>query len=92
MPPIISDGNLVDVGLKVGQEVWGNQSKLVDSEFLSGDSAAYYFDYAQGIFFIFTAEKKGEPSFPLHNGQFDLDEDVFWKATESLRKFILNLS
>ncbi|WP_164509384.1 M20 metallopeptidase family protein [Companilactobacillus jidongensis] len=91
IPPIVSDADLVDIGLRSGDEVFGNESRLVSSEYLSGDSAADYFNYARGIFFVFTAESKNEKSYPLHNGRFDIDEDILWKAVAVLHKYILSL-
>ncbi|WP_164505975.1 M20 metallopeptidase family protein [Companilactobacillus insicii] len=89
--PIISDSNLVDIGLLAGDEVFGNESRLVDSEYLSGDSAADYFNFARGIFFVFTAEKPNEHNYPLHNGNFDIDENILWKSVAVLHKYILKL-
>ncbi|MDP1513378.1 M20 family metallopeptidase [Paenibacillus sp. CMAA1739] len=92
VPPIINDDELVDLGLAAGVKVWGEHCRLVTTEYLSGDSAAYYFDYAKGIFFIFTAKKSGEKAYPLHNGKFDIDETVLWKSVSVLHQFLLEFS
>jgi len=89
IPPIINDDELVDHGLIAGKRIWGDDCRLMTTEYLSGDSAAYYFDYAKGIFFIFTAENGGQEQFPLHNGKFDIDEDVLWKSVAVLHQFLL---
>lgn len=91
VPPIISDGELVDIGLAVGRPIWGKDCRLSDVEYLSGDSAARYFDYARGIFFVFTAVRSGEPAYPLHNGSFDFDDSMMWKAVACLHRFLLQL-
>lgn len=89
IPPIVNDDSMVDRGLEVGEEIWGENSRLVTQLYLSGDSAAYYFRYARGLFAVFTAEKQGEKNYPLHNGRFDFDEEVLWKAAATLHSFLL---
>lgn len=88
IPPIQSDGELVDIGLNLGREIWGDDCRLVDAHHLSGDSAAFYFHRARGIFAVFTAEKDGNRCCPLHSGAFDFDEGVMEKAVEFLCKYI----
>ena len=89
IPPIINDDSMVDLGLKVGDEIWGEDSRLVTQLYLSGDSAAYYFRYAKGLFLVFTAEKKGEENYPLHSGKFDFHEAVLWRAVETLHQILI---
>lgn len=91
VPSIINDDALVDMGIIVGKKVWGSECRMATKQYLSGDSASYYFDYAKGIYFIFTAEKTGEVNFPLHNGRFDLDEQVMTKAVEFLFCYIMEM-
>lgn len=88
IPPIQSDGALVDIGLAVGRGIWGDNCRLVNAHHLSGDSAAFYFHRAQGIFAVFTAEKDGNRLCPLHSGQFDFDERVMEKAVNFLYQYI----
>lgn len=92
IPPIINDNHLVKLGLDAGEKVFGKECRLTTREFLSGDSAALYFDYTKGIFFVFTAEKMGEKNYPLHNGRFDFDESVMWKAAAVLHEFVRKLN
>ena len=89
IPPIINDSGMVDLGLKVGKEVWGEDSRLVTQLYLSGDSAAYYFRYTKGLFVVFTAEKKGEENYPLHSGKFDIHEAILWRAVQTLHQIIV---
>lgn len=91
-PPIINDDRLVDLGLQVGRELWQEDCRLVDTHYLSGDSAAYYFHHARGLFAVFTAARRGEKNYPLHNGKFDLDEAVMGKAAEFLLSYLMALS
>lgn len=89
IPPIINDDDMVDLGLETGKQVWGEDCRLVTQLYLSGDSAAYYFRLAKGIFMVFTAEKQGEENYPLHSGRFDIQEEVLWKSVAALHSFLM---
>lgn len=88
VPPIMNDDALVDLGLEVGQNIWNNHCQLTSTEYLSGDSAAYYLENCRGIYCIFTAKKENEEAYSLHNGKFDIDENVMGKALMFLYQFI----
>lgn len=60
IPPIMNDDEMVDLALEVGAEIWGADSKIETQMFLSGDTAAFYFQRARGIFIVFNARKEGE--------------------------------
>lgn len=92
IPPIVNHDEMVDLGLAAGEKVWGKDCRLVTQLYLSGDSAAYYFDYAKGVFMVFTAKKEGVENHPLHSSYFDFDEKVLWKATETLHQFLMGFS
>ena len=88
IPPIINDKYLVDTALKCGSKIWNKNCRLVDKHFLSGDSAAYYFNYAKGVFIVFTAEIEGEINYPIHNGRFNMDESCYYKVVETIYSLI----
>ncbi|MGN0322399.1 MAG: M20 family metallopeptidase [Oliverpabstia sp.] len=90
IPPIFNDKEMTDLGIQVGRAVWGEDCRPVKQLYLSGDSAAYYFQKAKGLFMVFTAEKTGEENHPLHNGKFDFYEAVLWRAVETLHQFLLH--
>lgn len=90
IPPIYNDSALVDQGFKSGQKILGKSVKLVDTEFLSGDNGAYFFEHSRGIYFIFTAEKDGQINYPLHNGKFDFDESILIDSVKVLFEFIMS--
>lgn len=92
IPPLWNDDSLVDLGLTVGLPLWGENCRLVTTQYLSGDSASYYFKHAKGIFFVFTAEKPEEKNHPLHNGKFDFDETVMEKAVIFLFDYLKRMS
>lgn len=89
IPPIVNHEEMVDLGLRAGKKVWGSECRLVNQLYLSGDSAAYYFNYAKGVFMVFTARKEHVENFPLHSGHFDFEEAALWKAAETLHRFVL---
>ena len=91
VPPIMNHPEMVDHGLRVGQMIWGEDARITSELYLSGDSAAYYFDHAKGIFMVFTAHMEDRENHPLHSAHFDLDEGVFWKTVATLHQFILEL-
>lgn len=91
IPPIINDNAMVDLGMKTGKDIWGEDCRLVTQLYLSGDSASYYFQRARGIFIVFTAEKPGEKNYPLHNGKFDIQEGILWRSVATLHNFLLKL-
>ena len=91
IPTIHNHPEMRDHGYKVGREIWGDDCRLVSNLFLSGDSAAYYFDYAKGVFMVFTAKIEGKKNYTLHSGKFDFDENVMWRTVESLYKFVASI-
>ena len=88
IPPIINDKYLVDTTLECGSKIWNKNCRLVDKHFLSGDSAAYYFDYAKGVFIVFTAEIEKETNYPIHNGKFNMDESRYYNVVKTLYSLI----
>ena len=86
--PIINDKYLVDTTLECGSKIWNKNCRLVDKHFLSGDSAAYYFDYAKGVFIVFTAEIEKETNYPIHNGKFNMDERRYYDVVKTLYSLI----
>lgn len=90
-PPIISDGDLVDLADQVGKEIWSDDARLVKNDYLNADTASYYFNYAKGIFLVFTAKKPDQFSYPFHNGKFDFNEDILWKSVMMIHQFILKM-
>ena len=88
IPSIINDKYLVDTALQCGKEIWSKNCRLVNKHFLSGDSAAYYFDYAKGLFIVFTAEIEKETNYPIHNGRFNMDESRYYDVVKTLYSLI----
>ena len=88
LPALINNPDLVKMGSKVGKEVFGDKFVLGEKPFLAGDNAAYYFRLVPGVRMVFFAEKENEENYPLHNGKFDFNEDIFPYAVCALYNVI----
>lgn len=91
IPPIINDKYLVDTALECGVQIWGENCRLVDKHFLSGDSASYYFNYAKGVFIVFTAGIEGDTNYPIHNGKFNMDENRYYDVVKTIFSMLQKL-
>lgn len=86
--PIINDARLMREAGRIGQEIWGEEFYWIDTVYLAGDNAYRYFEEVPGILIVFAMP--GDPSYSLHNPHFVLDNTYFWKALETLHKFLVN--
>ena len=88
LPALINNPDLVKMGSEVGKEIFGDRFVLGEKPFLAGDNAAYYFRLVPGVRMVFFAEKENEQNWPLHNGKFDFNEDIFPYAVCTLYNLI----
>ncbi len=91
LPALINNPDLVKMGSEVGKEIFGERFVLGEKPFLAGDNAAYYFRLVPGVRMVFFAEKENEQNWPLHNGKFDFNEDIFPYAVCTLYNLISNM-
>lgn len=91
LPNVINDPYLVEVGSKIGKEIFNDKYVLGTNPYLAGDNAAYYFQLVPGVRIVFFAEKENEINYPLHNSRFDFSEDIFYHAIKTLFKIIVNI-
>ena len=91
LPALINNPDLVKMGSEVGKEIFGDRFVLGEKPFLAGDNAAYYFRLVPGVRMVFFAEKENEQNWPLHNGKFDFNEDIFPYAVCTLYNLISNM-
>lgn len=91
LPNVINDPYLVEVGSKIGKEIFNDKYVLGTNPYLAGDNAAYYFQLVPGVRIVFFAEKENEINYPLHNNRFDFNEDIFYHAIKTLFKIIVNI-
>lgn len=91
LPALINNPDLVKMGSKVGKKVFGERFVLGEKPFLAGDNAAYYFRLVPGVRMVFFAKKENQENWPLHNGKFDFNEDIFPYAVCTLYNLISNM-
>lgn len=87
--PIINNPYMVKKAAQTGKEVFGDEFYIVDKLYLAGDNASMYFENIPGIIMVFRS--KSQTALPLHNPKFVLNEDCFYKALETLHKYIIDL-
>ena len=88
LPSVVNDYNLVQIGRKIGEDIFKERFVLGEKVYLAGDNAAYYFQKTPGIRMVFFAKKENEINYPLHNSKFDFNEDIFPYAVCALYNVI----
>ena len=91
LPSVVNDYNLVQIGRKIGEDIFKERFVLGEKVYLAGDNAAYYFQKTPGIRMVFFAKKENEINYPLHNSKFDFNEDIFYYALSTIYQLILNI-
>lgn len=91
LPSMVNDYNLVQIGRKIGEDIFKERFVLGEKVYLAGDNAAYYFQKTPGIRMVFFAKKENEINYPLHNSKFDFNEDIFYYELSTIYQMILNI-
>ena len=91
LPSVVNDYNLVQIGRKIGEDIFKERFVLGEKVYLAGDNAAYYFQKTPGIRMVFFAKKENEINYPLHNSKFDFNEDIFYYELSTIYQMILNI-
>ena len=91
LPSVVNDYNLVQIGRKIGEDIFKERFVLGEKVYLAGDNAAYYFQKTPGIRMVFFAKKENEINYPLHNSKFDFNEDIFYYALITIYQMILSI-
>ena len=91
LPSVVNDYNLVQIGRKIGEDIFKERFVLGEKVYLAGDNAAYYFQKTPGIRMVFFAKKENEINYPLHNSKFDFNEDIFYYALSSIYQMVLSI-
>ena len=91
LPSVVNDYNLVQIGRKIGEDIFKERFVLVEKVYLAGDNAAYYFQKTPGIRMVFFAKKENEINYPLHNSKFDFNEDIFYYALSTIYQMVLSI-
>ena len=91
LPSVVNDYNLVQIGRKIGEDIFKERFVLGEKVYLAGDNAAYYFQKTPGIRMVFFAKKENEINYPLHNSKFDFNEDIFYYALSTMYQMVLSI-
>ena len=91
LPSVVNDYNLVQIGRKIGEDIFKERFVLGEKVYLAGDNAAYYFQKTPGIRMVFFAKKENEINYPLHNSKFDFNEDIFYYALSTSYQMVLSI-
>lgn len=91
LPSVVNDYNLVQIGRKIGEDIFKERFVLGEKVYLAGDNAAYYFQKTPGIRMVFFAKKENEINYPLHNSKFDFNEDIFYYALSTIYQMVLSI-
>ena len=91
LPSVVNDYNLVQIGRKIGEDIFKKRFVLGEKVYLAGDNAAYYFQKTPGIRMVFFAKKENEINYPLHNSKFDFNEDIFYYALSTIYQMVLSI-
>ena len=91
LPSVVNDYNLVQIGRKIGEDIFKERFVLGEKVYLAGDNAAYYFQKTPGIRMVFFAKRENEINYPLHNSKFDFNEDIFYYALSTIYQMILSI-
>ena len=91
LPIVVNDYNLVQIGRKIGEDIFKERFVLGEKVYLAGDNAAYYFQKTPGIRMVFFAKKENEINYPLHNSKFDFNEDIFYYALSTIYQMVLSI-
>lgn len=91
LPSVINNKELVELGSTIGKDIFKERFVLGEEPYLAGDNAAYYFQQVPGVRIVFFAEKENEINYPLHNGEFDFNEEIFSYCIRTIYNMILNL-
>ena len=91
LPSVVNDYNLVQIGRKIGEDIFKERFVLGEKVYLAGDNAAYYFQKTPGIRMVFFAKRENEINYPLHNSKFDFNEDIFYYALSTIYQMVLSI-
>jgi amidohydrolase len=80
-PPTINDAEMADFVRKCAAEVVGESQVIEPEPTMGGEDMAYFLEKTKGCFFFLGVGR--ENSTPIHNPEFDLNEDVLPLGVET---------
>jgi len=80
-PPLLNDESMAEVVRKCAADVVGEERVIEPEQTMGGEDMAFYLEKSKGCFFFLGVGREG--CAPLHNPEFDLNEDVLLTGVET---------
>ena len=89
--PLINDENMVTLAKNAASKVFGRSDIIDHARYIAGEDFSEFSKKIPGVFiFLGCANSEKHSTFPHHNPNFDIDEDVLTKGVELHVKTALN--
>jgi amidohydrolase len=88
-PPTINDESMIDVVRRCAEKVVGKDRVVELQPTMGGEDMAYYLQKSKGFFYALGVGREG--SAPIHNPEFDFDEDILLLGVETHCRIGLDL-
>jgi amidohydrolase len=88
-PPTINDESMIEVVRRCAEKVVGKDRVVEPKPTMGGEDMAYYLQKSKGFFYALGVSREG--SAPIHNPEFDFDEDILLLGVETHCRIGLDL-
>ncbi len=88
-PPTINDESMIEVVRRCAEKVVGKDRVVEPKPTMGGEDMAYYLQKSKGFFYALGVGREG--SAPIHNPEFDFDEDILLLGVETHCRIGLDL-
>ncbi len=88
-PPTINDESMIEVVRRCAEKVVGKDLVVEPQPTMGGEDMAYYLQKSKGFFYALGVGREG--SAPIHNPEFDFDEDILLLGVETHCRIGLDL-
>ncbi|MHC4458653.1 MAG: M20 metallopeptidase family protein [Planctomycetota bacterium] len=88
-PPTINDESMIEVIRRCAEKVVGKDRVVEPKPTMGGEDMAYYLQKSKGFFYALGVGREG--SAPIHNPEFDFDEDILLLGVETHCRIGLDL-
>lgn len=88
-PPTINDESMIEVVRRCAEKVVGKDRVIEPQPTMGGEDMAYYLQKSKGFFYALGVGREG--SAPIHNPEFDFNEDILLLGVETHCRIGLDL-
>jgi amidohydrolase len=88
-PPTINDESMIEVIRRCAEKAVGKDRVVEPKPTMGGEDMAYYLQKSKGFFYALGVGREG--SAPIHNPEFDFDEDILLLGVETHCRIGLDL-